>query len=102
MRHFMGECGIVAFAIAERRQLRHLHDVAARAVKAAATAVLNAGPGAGEKTLDTLQPVDVLVERRHEAGRGASPRAISDRNRGRDHLGMWRFHFGITGDLKSE
>ena len=73
----MGECGIVALAIAERRQLRHLHDVAARAVKAAATAVLNTGPGAGEKTLDTLQPVDVLVERRHEAGKGAPPRAIS-------------------------
>jgi hypothetical protein len=30
-----------------------------------------------------------------EAGGGASPRAISDRNRG-------RFHFGMTGDLKSE
>jgi hypothetical protein len=30
-----------------------------------------------------------------EAGRGASPRAISDRNRGRDH-------FGMVGDFISE
>jgi hypothetical protein len=29
MRHFMGEGGVVAFAVAKRRQLRHLHEVAA-------------------------------------------------------------------------
>src|SRR5438132_9419881 len=43
-RHFMGEGGVVAFAIAKRRQLRHLHDVAVRAVKGAGAAVFECWP----------------------------------------------------------
>ena len=39
----MSKDGIVAFAVAKRLQLRHLHDVARRAVKCAAAAVLNVG-----------------------------------------------------------
>ena len=56
VRHFMGEGGVVALAVAEGLQLRHLHDVAVGAVKRPVAAVLNGGLGAGKKPLGGFEP----------------------------------------------
>jgi hypothetical protein len=62
---FMTQGRVVGFTIPEALQLWHLHKVAVGTVKRPAAAVLNGDFRIGKKLLDTIQPIDCRVERRH-------------------------------------